>query len=100
MFAAFAALTLVCGLAFETHILPLSDNRVANEIAANGASSFFRALRTNEIDYHTYYASRSDARPTCATSSRSSGDTAGSSRASPKAGSIAVSPPIPTGWAS
>ena len=39
--------------------LAFSDNRVANEIAANGASSFFRALRTNEIDYHTYYASRS-----------------------------------------
>ncbi len=31
---------------------------MANEIASNGASSFFRALRTNEIDYHTYYASR------------------------------------------
>ena len=57
-FAAFAALTAVCGLGFETHSLASSDNRVANEIAANGSSSFFRALRTNEIDYHTYYASR------------------------------------------
>ncbi len=57
-FAAFAALTVVCALAFETHSLASSDNRVANEIAANGSSSFFRALRTNEIDYHTYYASR------------------------------------------
>jgi phosphoglycerol transferase MdoB-like AlkP superfamily enzyme len=57
-FGAFATLTLVCGLAFETHSLASSDNRVANEIAANGSSSFFRALRTNEIDYHTYYASR------------------------------------------
>ncbi len=49
---------MICGLAFETHSLASSDNRVANEIAANGSSSFFRALRTNEIDYHTYYASR------------------------------------------
>ena len=59
VFAGFAVLTVVCGLGFETHLLAASDNRVANEIAANGASSFFRALRTNEIDYHTYYASRS-----------------------------------------
>jgi phosphoglycerol transferase MdoB-like AlkP superfamily enzyme len=57
-FGVFAALTLICGLSFETHSLASSDNRVANEIAANGSSSFFRALRTNEIDYHTYYASR------------------------------------------
>jgi phosphoglycerol transferase MdoB-like AlkP superfamily enzyme len=58
VFAIFAVLTITFGLTFETHTLTFSDNRVANEIAANGASSFFRALRTNEIDYHTYYASR------------------------------------------
>src|SRR5262249_14739062 len=57
-FAAFAAVLTTCALGFETHSLAFSDNRVANEIAANGASSFFRPLRTNEIDYHTYYASR------------------------------------------
>jgi phosphoglycerol transferase MdoB-like AlkP superfamily enzyme len=57
-FAAFAALLAIGALGFETHSLASSDNRVANEIAANGSSSFFRALRTNEIDYHTYYASR------------------------------------------
>jgi phosphoglycerol transferase MdoB-like AlkP superfamily enzyme len=57
-FAVFAALLTLFALGFETHSLASSDNRVANEIAANGASSFFRALRTNEIDYHTYYASR------------------------------------------
>lgn len=57
-FGAFAGLTVLSGLSFETHSLASSDNRVANEIAANGSSSFFRALRTNEIDYHTYYASR------------------------------------------
>jgi phosphoglycerol transferase MdoB-like AlkP superfamily enzyme len=48
----------VAAMSFETHTLAHSANRVANEIAANGASSFFRALRTNEIDYHAYYASR------------------------------------------
>ena len=58
VFSALAALVTICALGFETHSLAFSDNRVANEIAANGASSFFRALRTNEIDYHTYYASR------------------------------------------
>ncbi len=34
-----------------------SGNRVANELTGNGMGSFFRALRTSEIDYHTYYAS-------------------------------------------
>jgi phosphoglycerol transferase MdoB-like AlkP superfamily enzyme len=58
VFTAFVLLTTLAAFSFETHSLALSDNRVANEIAANGASSFFRALRTNEIDYHTYYASR------------------------------------------
>ncbi|MBV6425293.1 MAG: Phosphoglycerol transferase I [Steroidobacteraceae bacterium] len=38
-----------------------STNRVANEIAANGAGSFFNALRTSEIDYHAYYATRDPA---------------------------------------
>jgi len=33
-----------------------ADNRVTNEIAANGTASFFNALRTSEIDYHAYYA--------------------------------------------
>jgi phosphoglycerol transferase MdoB-like AlkP superfamily enzyme len=58
VFAAFAVLTAVLAWGFETHALGFSANRITNEIAANGASSFFRALRTNEIDYHAYYASR------------------------------------------
>jgi phosphoglycerol transferase MdoB-like AlkP superfamily enzyme len=41
---------------FSTNTLGLSRNRVANELAANGPSSFFRALRTSEIDYHAFYA--------------------------------------------
>jgi phosphoglycerol transferase MdoB-like AlkP superfamily enzyme len=58
VFGAFALLTVILASTFETHALGFSANRITNEIAANGASSFFRALRTNEIDYHTYYASR------------------------------------------
>jgi phosphoglycerol transferase MdoB-like AlkP superfamily enzyme len=40
---------------FSTDTLALFSNRVANEIAANGISSFFRALHTNELDYNQYY---------------------------------------------
>ncbi|MCC7463876.1 MAG: LTA synthase family protein [Gammaproteobacteria bacterium] len=46
---------------FPTGTFARSDNRVANELAANGPSSFFRALRTSEIDYDTYYATRAPA---------------------------------------
>ncbi|MCC7200746.1 MAG: sulfatase-like hydrolase/transferase [Gammaproteobacteria bacterium] len=53
-----AAHLLLLGAAiawFPTDMLAFSRNRVINEIAANGPSSFFRALHTNEIDYHAYY---------------------------------------------
>lgn len=40
-----------------THALAASENRVANELAANGISSFFEAVRTNHIDYHLNYHS-------------------------------------------
>ena len=40
---------------FSTDTLALFSNRVANEIAANGISSFFRALHTNELNYNQYY---------------------------------------------
>ena len=56
---AFGALLLFfCGslLLFSTNSMGFSRNRVANELAANGPSSFFRALRTSEIDYHAFYA--------------------------------------------
>jgi phosphoglycerol transferase MdoB-like AlkP superfamily enzyme len=46
---------------FSTNSLGGSANRVANELAANGTSSFFRALRTSEIDYHALYATRDSA---------------------------------------
>ena len=57
-------LTVVLALAiafFSTNTLGRSGNRVANELAANGPSSFFRALRTSEIEYHAHYATRDPA---------------------------------------
>ncbi len=40
---------------FSTHTLALSGNRVSNELAANGLSSFFQAFRTNQLDYDQFY---------------------------------------------
>lgn len=40
---------------FSTHSLDFSANRVVNEIAANGVSSFFEALHTNHLDYPAFY---------------------------------------------
>jgi phosphoglycerol transferase MdoB-like AlkP superfamily enzyme len=58
-------IAVAAGLAaafFPTNAFELSDNRVANELVANGPSSFFHALRTSEIDFHAYYATRAPAR--------------------------------------
>jgi phosphoglycerol transferase MdoB-like AlkP superfamily enzyme len=57
-FAAFAVTLLAAAAWYPTDALSWSSNRVENEIAQNGYSSFFRAAATNEIDYHAYYASR------------------------------------------
>lgn len=40
---------------FRTDTLAVSSNRVDNELAGNGISSFFQALRTNELDYGAFY---------------------------------------------
>ena len=60
----FLALGLYClvvaalvGL-YRTDSLSWSRNRVKNEIAQNGYSSFLRAASTSEIDYHAYYVTR------------------------------------------
>ncbi|MCC7464411.1 MAG: LTA synthase family protein [Gammaproteobacteria bacterium] len=55
----FAVYVVLLGLAMaliDKDSLSFSTNRVTNEITANGAGSFFNALRTSEIDYHTHYA--------------------------------------------
>jgi phosphoglycerol transferase MdoB-like AlkP superfamily enzyme len=46
---------------WRTDTLSHSQNRIANELAQNGHSSFFQAAATNEIDYHRYYATRDSA---------------------------------------
>jgi len=60
-FAAYATVLAVAIAWYPTDALSLSPNRVENELLQNGYSSFFRAARTNEIDYHDFYASREPA---------------------------------------
>lgn len=50
-----AALLLAIAF-YPSDLLGVLDNRVANELVANGPSSFFRALRTNHLNYAAYYA--------------------------------------------
>jgi len=52
--AHFGALLLAIAV-WPTDALALFQNRVANELVANGPSSFFNALRTNGLDYSAYY---------------------------------------------
>jgi phosphoglycerol transferase MdoB-like AlkP superfamily enzyme len=56
-FAAFATALSLAAAFFATDTVARSGSRVANQLAANGESSFFHAMRTSEIDYHAYYAS-------------------------------------------
>ena len=50
-----AVLIAFCLSIFSTHSFDFSKNRVVNEIAADGISSFFEALHTNHLDYNTFY---------------------------------------------
>ena len=49
------ALLLVVYAGVSADTFAFSSNRVANELSANGISSFFRAFRTNEISYDVHY---------------------------------------------
>lgn len=42
-------------IGFSTHTLAFFENRVSNELTANGLSSFFQAFRTNQLDYNQFY---------------------------------------------
>lgn len=55
--ACHSGLVVLLALTVSTHSFAHFDNRVANEIAINGTSSFFEALRTQQIDYHSNYRS-------------------------------------------
>lgn len=57
MAAAHGLLLALAVAGYDTDTLSFSDNRLANELSANGVSSLFRAFRTNELDYHAYYRS-------------------------------------------
>ena len=57
----FAAALALAVIYYPTDALSNSSNRVANEIAQNGYSSFFRAARTSDIEYSPWYESRSTA---------------------------------------
>lgn len=50
-------ITTILSLSYfvSANSLWFSANRVSNEFASNGVSSFFRALATEEIDYNLYY---------------------------------------------
>ncbi len=55
--AAWLAAVALAAAFWSTDRLSRSDNRVENELAQNGISSFFRAARTSEIDYRANYMS-------------------------------------------
>ncbi len=50
-----ATIILLLATLFSTHSFDLTTNRIVNEIAVDGISSFFEALRTNHLDYHAHY---------------------------------------------
>jgi phosphoglycerol transferase MdoB-like AlkP superfamily enzyme len=54
-FIVHALLVAVAVAGHSTDSLARSDNRVANEIGANGISSLFRAFRTNDLSFDRYY---------------------------------------------
>src|SRR5688572_11215912 len=58
MLGIYCALLAAAAGWYPTDALSLASNRITNELIQNGHSSFFRAMRTSEIDYHTYYVSR------------------------------------------
>ena len=50
-----ALVIAMLGLGMSADTLSLAGNRSVNELAMNGAATFFRALRMQEIDYNTFY---------------------------------------------
>jgi phosphoglycerol transferase MdoB-like AlkP superfamily enzyme len=55
--AAWIGAVTLAALFWSTDLLSHGTNRVENELAQNGISSFFRAALTSEIDYRANYAS-------------------------------------------
>jgi phosphoglycerol transferase MdoB-like AlkP superfamily enzyme len=61
VFAPYAVVLALAVAFYMTNALSRSSNRVENELVQNGHSSFFRAARTSDIDYESYYASAKQA---------------------------------------
>lgn len=55
LFSIHAVFLTIALFGVTTHSLDFSDNRVTNELSANGISSFFQAFHTNHLDYNQYY---------------------------------------------
>ncbi|HEY3423192.1 MAG TPA: sulfatase-like hydrolase/transferase, partial [Negativicutes bacterium] len=55
LLAAHLVLLAIISVGVSADSLALFANRVTNELAANGITSFFRAFRTNEISYDLHY---------------------------------------------
>lgn len=55
--AAYFLAVVLAAFFWSTDLLSWDSNRVANELAQNGLSSFVRAALTNEIDYRANYRS-------------------------------------------
>ena len=55
--AAYLLAVVLAAFFWSTDLLSTDSNRVANELAQNGISSFARAALTNEIDYRANYKS-------------------------------------------
>jgi hypothetical protein len=51
----YAASVVVLQCLFSTHGFDFSENRIINEITADGISSFFEAFHTNQLDYEAFY---------------------------------------------
>lgn len=56
IFAGHLAIFAALFLGLHTHSFDYSNNRISNELVANGVSSFFEAFHTNNLDYDAYYA--------------------------------------------
>jgi len=56
-----AILVAAVTLALSAETFARFDNRVEREIALNGVATFFKAFRTNELNYPLYYVTEDDA---------------------------------------
>ena len=56
----YCAIVAPISLLFSAETLSVSPNRAVNELSKNGMASFFRAARSQEIEYHQFYKTLPD----------------------------------------